>query len=265
MKTKKAFTLIELLVVISIIALLLSILMPSLQKTKELAQRIVCASNLRQIGLALALYGSENKETVFPFVGGKTVMDIDTAPQSWDSLLGPYFTTKENDAVKKYMKCPADKHKREEDPNPVFNPFYGSEMLERSYTVNAGLLNLPIATIGPDLCGNESSIPFKYTTVKNPQSIIHVLELHMGSEHLNSNGYGNMQGTNSFSIWTYPLVRGMLLPGNQMDDIGTVHKDGANWLFIGGHVKWHRKNTQADAYGDQVFEGLRQPDNWCPY
>jgi len=260
-KKQKAFTLIELLVVISIIALLLAILMPSLQKTKELAQRIVCASNLRQNGLALALYGSENKESVFPF-DGEDVLAATT--QSWDSLLAPYFTTKENDAVKKYMKCPADKHKRKEDPNPVFNPFYGSEMLERSYTVNAGLLNLPTSA-GPVFCGNKSSIPFKYTTVKNPQSIIHVLELHMGSEHLYSNGYGNMQGTNSFSIWVYPLVRGMLLGTGQMDEIGTVHKDGANWLFIGGHVEWHKKNKEAIAYGDQAFERLKQPDNWRPY
>jgi prepilin-type N-terminal cleavage/methylation domain-containing protein len=59
MKPKKAFTLIELLVVISIIALLLSILMPSLQRVKDLASRVVCSSNLKQQGIAFGTYAAE--------------------------------------------------------------------------------------------------------------------------------------------------------------------------------------------------------------
>ena len=50
-KNEKGFTLIELLVVISIIALLLSILMPGLQKAKEKAQTTVCMSNIKQWNL----------------------------------------------------------------------------------------------------------------------------------------------------------------------------------------------------------------------
>ena len=46
-ETKKAFTLIELLVVIAVIALLLSIIMPALQKAKYLAKRIQCLSNIK--------------------------------------------------------------------------------------------------------------------------------------------------------------------------------------------------------------------------
>ena len=53
---KAGFTLVELLVVISIIALLLSILMPSMGKARKQARKIVCQSNIRQVGQAVELY-----------------------------------------------------------------------------------------------------------------------------------------------------------------------------------------------------------------
>ena len=57
----RGFTLIELLVVIAIISLLVAILIPSLNRAKELARRVVCASDLHQAHLALITYAQDNK------------------------------------------------------------------------------------------------------------------------------------------------------------------------------------------------------------
>src|SRR4051812_24321679 len=65
----RGFTLIELLVVVSIIALLISILLPSLGRAKEMANRVYCSANMRGITQSMYAY-SEDGNNTYPCVPG---------------------------------------------------------------------------------------------------------------------------------------------------------------------------------------------------
>jgi prepilin-type N-terminal cleavage/methylation domain-containing protein/prepilin-type processing-associated H-X9-DG protein len=82
---RHAFTLVELLVVIGIIALLISILLPSLNAAREQANSIKCLSNLRQIGNAQMMYVQENKGRLLP--ADLTDAGQATRLESWASTL----------------------------------------------------------------------------------------------------------------------------------------------------------------------------------
>lgn len=94
---RRGFTLVELLVVIGIIALLISILLPSLNKARDQAKMISCAANLKQMGYALAMYAGDNKGNL-PLIN-----DVGRS-------MGKYWDTKDADGGwtggSKYMWCP---------------------------------------------------------------------------------------------------------------------------------------------------------------
>ncbi|MBM4104193.1 MAG: prepilin-type N-terminal cleavage/methylation domain-containing protein [Planctomycetes bacterium] len=154
MKTKKGFTLIELLVVIAIIAVLLAILIPSLQAAKELASGAVCVNNQKSLCTAWGMYSADWKGNL---VGGSTY-DTGTrcTPYRWvePPLINPFYGSAKTPLTaaaltqdqrlngiragklfsyigsEKAYHCPGDKTFRNPEPYAVY----------RSYAIT-GLMN----------------------------------------------------------------------------------------------------------------------------
>ena len=120
-KLRFGFILVELLVVIATIALLLSILMPSLGKARSMAMRLKCAHNLRQIDMAVHLYLSGNDDT-YPCAEDPVSKIVSTDPndyywlwmgRGWRAFVEPYLQTNINEDNPSVLFCPRDRSEKD--------------------------------------------------------------------------------------------------------------------------------------------------------
>lgn len=267
-RSHRGFTLIELLVVISIIALLIAILLPALTQARKMARKGVCASNQKQIGYALYMYSTENKDFIpregkhpyrstwgngyyyqwprlfFQYVysglplvhdgNGKTFSATDPDDPNW-----PRYA---------YEQIPA--YKDPDHPNKLHQIHY----------VNNGLMLTPQGTIAHDGRHPTSSI----TEFLRPASSMFLTAFTDDSDNeiwdIVYNSY-HREGIDAlYDVFTVEHVTGPEDGANGW--IGNVaridsdrHQTGSNALFVDSHVELRTRDIlkDIDSWDDRTY------------
>jgi prepilin-type N-terminal cleavage/methylation domain-containing protein/prepilin-type processing-associated H-X9-DG protein len=132
MKQKRAgFTLIELLVVIAIIAIIAAILFPVFAQVREKARQTSCASNLKQLAAALAMYAQDNDESMLTEVSAPPINGGTDNGVPYDRQLAPYV---KSDPV---YACPSDGAPRSN--TFLWDGSYKIRQTRRSYAITNNL------------------------------------------------------------------------------------------------------------------------------
>jgi len=166
---KFGFTLVELLVVIAIIALLISILTPSLMKAKSAARRVKCAHNLKQIDLAMSMYLNASDNT-YPCAQDP----ISTNPfywlwmgRGWRRFVEPYVGGNIDVNNPSVLLCPADRS----DPAAYESTSYAYSMA--FYHSPEQIDNMTCTEKHTEQCGTPiESIPQRSSDVARPYAKI---------------------------------------------------------------------------------------------
>lgn len=209
---KKAFTLIELLVVISIIAVLCSLLLPSLSSAKESARSIYCKNNLKQIGVGLRLYLDEYVKFPPMLTTNLTVRIF----QPYTNILWNQMLKNHSILPDQLFKCPSKKNisEFEKTNNITFSYGYNfSGTYER-------FVFMPHWGLGEKLEDRK-------LVLRNENEAIKPAELITNTDS---------NPIDDDADWDFELINLIKdLPLNR-------HKRGINLLFLDSHVEYNKIN-----------------------
>jgi prepilin-type N-terminal cleavage/methylation domain-containing protein len=229
---RRAFTLIELLVVIAIIALLMGILMPTLQRVKDQAKRTHCAANVRTLSLAWTIYSDENDgRLIGAMINEQPYAWAHPVPSDASSVEEEIEEAIEKGALYPYVgktteiyRCPADT--RMKDPR---------QTAYRSYSIANGANGET----------NWPGSPRGHVTAKKNADIKIPAAKYIFVEDVDPRG----SNVGSWQMYFNP-------PGF-IDPLATWHKEQTTLGFADGHSethKWHDPSfiewTEQAMYGD---------------
>jgi prepilin-type N-terminal cleavage/methylation domain-containing protein/prepilin-type processing-associated H-X9-DG protein len=211
---KQGFTLIELLVVISIVALLISILLPALAKARQASWNVVCINQLKSLGVAGAIYQSDFKD-LFP-LHGKVPGEVVTYP-TWDGRMAGYLSGVTPGQTTRLLQCPFDRRVAEGFTDA--KSYVGNQMCPTTAgRPDEGVIWTP--TVGYE--------PVKQNDVLRPVRTVFLMELYKPASDAGGNKqWGYNYGATTGWINTRPNY---LFHGN------TIGKDKMGFLFVDGHV-----------------------------
>lgn len=237
---RSAFTLVELLVVIGIIALLISILLPSLARARRAANAVACSSNMRQATMAILMYANDHKNQVPP---GYVNLPNDP-PNSyngwvigWDELIYPYLGGRDLAPYGAFynqdvwtLRCPEDTEIR-------VVSWLSTNARRKSFALvrNADWNTYSTGLVGRGMCMSTSlstvangSAPtnanFRVLKITEAKAAAETLLMTEQAHEQNVFGYGGMGVADS--------------PQGQLQMLATPLHDGKfNYAFCDGHVE----------------------------
>lgn len=222
----RAFSLVEILVAVGIIAILAALAFPMLGGMRKSSDRVLCASRLKNLGMAFYSYANDNNGTlpIIDYVAAGGELKRNTF---WGSLVLPYIQA--TDLNDKGLKCPTIAAKRGDAPTS--SPW--------SYSLNNGLADL----LAPAGGGVSAKVGKRSVAIEAPSRAVMLFCSPRAWTSLSrqndiasggpGKGYGNL-----------------IAPQSGSSFFGEVHGGKANVLFADGHVALH------------AFLEVNKPEYW---